>query len=140
MMRLDPLTLKKLKRFRSIKRGYWSAVALAAVIGLSFFAEAFVNSRALVVRYQGRWFFPTYGAVIPGRTFGLDYDYETNYRKLAETFAAAGGTDWVVLPPAPYNAYENDLPDGVYPPTKPSWKDRHYLGTDTSGRDRKSVV
>lgn len=132
---LDPLTLKKLKRFARLRRGYYSALALAAAIGLSFISEVFVNSRALIVCFQGRWRFPTYGAVIPGKAFGLDYDYETNYRKLKATFAEAGGTDFVLLPPVPYNAYENDLPEGVYPPTRPSWQERHFLGTDTSGRD-----
>ena len=49
-----------------------------------------VNSRALVVSYQGdEWHFPTYGDFIPGRTFGLDYDYETNYRELKRTFRRA---------------------------------------------------
>lgn len=133
--RLDPLTLKKLKRFRSIKRGYWSAVALAAAIGLSCLTELLVNSRALLVRHQGRWFLPTYGAVVPGGTFGLDYDHETDYRDLQRKFRAAGGADFVLMPPAPYNPYENDLREGVYPPTPPSWREGHYLGTDTSGRD-----
>ncbi|MDE2491961.1 MAG: ABC transporter permease [Elusimicrobia bacterium] len=135
MPRLDPLTLKKFQRFRSIRRGWWSAIGLAVLIGLSLFAEVFVNSRALVVRYRGHWYFPTYGAFIPGRTFGLGYDYETNYRKLQEKLEAEHDGDFVILPLDPWNPYENDLRDGVYPPTPPSWKDRHYLGTDTSGRD-----
>lgn len=134
-LRLDPLTRKKFTRFARIRRGYWSAVILIAAISLSFFSEVFVNSRALVVRYQGRWFFPTYGAIIPGTTFGLDYDYETNYRRLKKILAEKGGPDFVLLAPAPYNAYENDLQEGVYPPTPPSFEDGHYLGTDTSGRD-----
>ncbi|MEK7388225.1 MAG: ABC transporter permease subunit [Elusimicrobiota bacterium] len=132
---LDPLTRKKLARFRSLKRGWWSALGLAAAILLSCCSELMVNSRALAVRYEGRWRFPTYGAIIPGKEFGLDYDYETNYRKLAEIFRARGGSDIVVLPLVPYNPYENDLPEGVYPPTPPSRAQRHFLGTDTTGRD-----
>ena len=75
---LNPLTIKQLQRFRSIKRGYYSAVILAIALVLSLGAELLVNSRAVVVHYQGDLMFPTYGDVIPGRTFGLDYDYETN--------------------------------------------------------------
>jgi microcin C transport system permease protein len=133
--RLDPLTLKKFKRFRSIRRGWWSALILTAAILVSFAGELFVNSRALVVRYQGHWYFPTYGAIIPGTTFGLGYEYETNYRRLQKKLEAEKNGDFAVLPPVPYNAYENDLRDGSYPPTPPSWAERHYLGTDTSGRD-----
>lgn len=132
---LDPLTRRKIKRFRSIKRGYYSAIALVVVISLSLIAEIFVNSRALLVRYEGKFFLPTYGAMIPGKTFGLDYDYETNYRDLKERFKEESGSNFVLLPLSPYNPLENDFQDGLYPPTPPDFKRGHYLGTDTSGRD-----
>ena len=134
MFRLDPLTRKKIQRFKSIRRGYYSFVLFVILVLLATFAELWVNSRALVVKYNGDWYFPTYGAVIPGRTFGLDYDYETNYRDLKKRFSK-DPDNFVILPPIPYNAYENDLRDGEYPPFPPSLEDRHYLGTDTTGRD-----
>ena len=132
---LNPLTIKQWQRFKSIRRGYWSAVALGAALLLSAGAELLVNSRALVVSYQGDWYFPTYADYIPGRTFGLDYDYETNYRELKRAFSASGLGDWVLMPPVPYDAFENDLKSGVYPPYPPSLEDGHYLGTDSTGRD-----
>jgi microcin C transport system permease protein len=136
MLRLDPLTRKKIQRFKSIRRGYYSFILFTLLVLLSVFAELLVNSRALVVHYDGEWFFPTYGAVIPGKTFGLDYDYETNYRDLKRRFEQQPERgNFVILPPIPWNAYENDLRDGEYPPFPPSFKDRHYLGTDTTGRD-----
>jgi len=136
MLRLDPLTRKKIQRFKSIRRGYYSFILFTLLVLLSVFAELLVNSRALVVHYDGQWFFPTYGAVIPGKTFGLDYDYETNYRALKKQFEQQPESgNFVILPPIPWNAYENDLRDGEYPPFPPSFEDRHYLGTDTTGRD-----
>ena len=132
---LNPDTVKQLKRFRSIKRGYYSAIALAVALVLSFGAELLVNSRALLVSYQGDLFFPTYGDVIPGRIFGLDYDYETDYHELEGLFEERGGEDWVLMPPVPYDALENDLAPGVYPPYPPSIESGHYLGTDSTGRD-----
>ena len=101
----------------------------------SFGAELLVNSRALIVHYDGGYYFPTYGNIIPGTTFGRDYDYETNYRQLAADFKKEGSTNWVLLPPVPYNPYENDLKPQQLPPMPPSFADRHFLGTDTSGRD-----
>ena len=68
----NPVTVQKLRRFRSISRGFWSFVIISAMILISFFAELFINSRALVVSYEGKWYFPTYGEMIPGTTFGLD--------------------------------------------------------------------
>lgn len=123
------------RRFVSIRRGYWSLILMIFLIGFSLVAELFVNSRALVVRYQGRWFFPTYGDMIPGSTFGLGYDYETDYRELKRLFDRREGNDFVLLPPVPYNPYENDLKFGSYPPFAPSIEEHHFLGTDITGRD-----
>ena len=135
MLSLNPLTRKKLRRFRSIKRGYYSFLLFCLLVLLSLLAELLVNGRALVVHYQGQWLFPTYGAEIPGRVFGLDYDYETNYRQLRQRFIQQQQGDWVLLPPVPWNPYEQDFRDGVYPPTPPSLEQRHLLGTDNTGRD-----
>jgi microcin C transport system permease protein len=134
-MKLNPLTVKKLRRFRSIRRGFYSFLIISAMILLSLGAELFANNRALLVYYQNRLYFPTYGNMIPGKTFGLDYDYETNYRQLKEHFQKQGEGNWLLMPLIPYNAYENDLKEDDYPPFAPSFKDRHYLGTDTMGRD-----
>ena len=58
MIRLNPLTLKKIRRFRSIKRGYWSFVALIVLYLISLFGELFVNKRAVLVFYEGELFSP----------------------------------------------------------------------------------
>jgi microcin C transport system permease protein len=134
-MTISPLTRKKLKRFRAIRRGYYCFILLAVCILGSLGAELLVNNRALIVHYQGHWYFPTYGGIIPGKTFGLDYDYETNYRDLARRFRRQAAGNWVLLPPVPYNAFENDLRPDTLPPDPPSLQRRHFLGTDTSGRD-----
>ncbi len=135
MLRLNPLTIKKFKRFQSIKRGYYSFIIIACLILASLGAELLVNKRALIVKYNGQYFFPTYGNQLPGTVFGLDYDYETDYRQLQRRFRQSGADNWVLMPPAPYGPYENDLPEGRYPPFAPSFKDKHYFGTDTIGRD-----
>jgi microcin C transport system permease protein len=102
---------------------------------ISFFAEVFINSRALVVFYQGEFYFPTYQNMIPGKTFGLGYSYETNYRELKKKLDSLDGTGFVIMPPVPYNPYENDLRINEYPPFPPSFSQRHFLGTDNVGRD-----
>lgn len=134
-MKIDPLTVKKIRRFQSIHRGYYSFVIFSLMIILSLFAELFINSRALVVCYNGSYYFPIYGNIIPGKTFGLDYDYETNYRNLQKKFQEQSSNSWVIMPVIPYNAYENDLKDNAFPPFAPSLESRHFLGTDIVGRD-----
>lgn len=145
LVRLAPQTIKQWRRFRSIKRGYYSLLVLIVLLVASCFSELLVNNRAIVVKYDGHYYFPTYSAFLPGRTFGLDYDYETNYRELKTHFAAerkaaeAGGEtrpdNWVWLPVVPYSAYETDFRADAYPPYAPSFSDSHYLGTDVTGRD-----
>lgn len=134
-MRLNPETLRKLRRFRAIRRGYVSFLVLAGLVAASLAGELLVGSRAIVVSYQGEWHFPTYTAFRPGTDFGLPYSYETNYRQLAARFEAAGEGDWLVMPLVPYNPYESHASGSVYKPEPPSVASRHFLGTDTTSRD-----
>lgn len=135
MFRLNPQTVKKLQRFRHIKRGYYSFLALCALLVLLALGELLVNGRALIVSYQGELYFPTYTQFHPGTDFGLDYSYETNYRDLKRHFEAQGGENWVLMPLIPYNPYENHAPGGIFRPLPPSADLQHYLGTDTTSRD-----
>ncbi|MDY6904583.1 MAG: ABC transporter permease subunit [Thermodesulfobacteriota bacterium] len=135
MIAISPLTAKKIKRFRSVRRGYWSLVIFCCLILLSLAAELLINNRAIAVYYNGHLYLPTYGDIIPGTTFGFDYRHETDYRDLAKRIRQHTAGNWILMPPVPYNPYENDFSQDGYPPTKPSLTDRHFLGTDTAGRD-----
>jgi microcin C transport system permease protein len=136
MFRLTPQTAKKLRRFREIKRGYYSFLLLVGLLVVSLFGELLINNRAIVVSYDGELFFPTYTRFHPGTDFGLDYAYETNYRDLKARFEQDGKPDtWVVMPLVPYSPYENHTTNGVFKPEPPSAEQKHYLGTDTTSRD-----
>lgn len=128
------LTHKKLRRFRSIRRGYYAFCLFMLMVVLALTAELWASNRALLVKYEGQLYFPTYGAEITGDTFGLGYQYETNYRELKSTLAGQPG-NWVLLPPVPWSPFEQDYSSGSYPPNAPSLEQGHYLGTDNSGRD-----
>ncbi|GAB6264178.1 ABC transporter permease [Photobacterium sp. R1] len=134
MLSLSPLTQKKIKRFKEIRRGYWSLVILSTLLVLSLFAEFLINSKALVVKYQGAYFFPVMSDVLPGTIFGEDYQSEAQYRDLKQRFTEAGQGDYVIMPLVPWNPLEQDF-SGDFPPTAPDAESRHYLGTDTIGRD-----
>jgi microcin C transport system permease protein len=133
---LDPITRRKLHRFRQIRRGWWSFLFLGLLVVVSLAAELLVNSRALIVRYEGRLYFPTYGAIHTGRDFGLNYDHEVNYRELRDIFRAnPGGGNFVILPPIPWNPYENAYRGEFFMPRPPDLARRHLLGTDQLNRD-----
>lgn len=135
MLSLSPETKKKLRRFREIRRGYYSFLVLAFLMVLFVFGELLINSRALVVQYEGELYFPTYGANHPGTDFGLSYSYETNYRELQRQFRQEGGDNWVLMPLVPYNPNENHSTSGIFRPEPPSLETQHYLGTDSTSRD-----
>lgn len=134
--RFNPLTAQKLRRFRQIRRGYVSFIILMVLVALSLVAELLVNSRALILRYEGRWYFPTYGAIHRGSEFGLPYEYEVNYRDLKAKFDAEPGREnFVLLPLVPYNPFENSYPQEFFKPRPPNAAERHFLGTDQLNRD-----
>jgi microcin C transport system permease protein len=137
-MRLNPLTLRKLRRFRSLKRGWYSFWLLVGLTGLSLFAELLVNDTAVAVRYQGEWSFPTYTAKRLGAEFGIegeDAQVPVDYKQLKERFEAAGGEDRVIMPLVPHGPFTNNAYEGILRATPPDLARSHYLGTDTTGRD-----
>ena len=54
----NPLTARRIRRFREIKRGYYSLLILLTLGGLAALDQVVVGKRALAVQYQGRWLFP----------------------------------------------------------------------------------
>ncbi|GAL30207.1 oligopeptide transport system permease protein OppC [Vibrio variabilis] len=133
-MQVSPLTKKKLNNFRRIKRGYWSFILLSLMLIMSLFAEFLINSKALVVKYQGDYFFPVVSRVYLGTEFGQTNASEADYRQLKLTFEQAAGDDFVLMPIVPWDPYEQDF-SGDYPPNAPNAQSKHYLGTDIIGRD-----
>lgn len=139
--RLDPVTRKRLQRFRQIRRGWWSFLILVAAMLLSLLAPFLAESRALIVSYQGQWYFPTF-QYIEGSRFGqeppagwgvdgmeteylrLQREWEAERRLHARAVAAAGSdaaaraaadaryphrANWVLMPPIPWDPYQNDF-------------------------------
>lgn len=133
---MNSINKERFTRFKTIKRGYYSAWVVLLLFILSLFAELIANHRAIVVRYQGEFYFPTYGKVLPGTTFGQGYQYETNYRELKAAFTKDTSSDnWVLMPPVPYGKLESDLSADEFVPSAPNIAKKHYLGTDNAGRD-----
>ncbi len=226
---VNPLTRKKLARFRSIRRGWVSFLLLVALAGVAGLDSLLVGKRALVVSHAGELRFPFLTGPLPEKTFGGTGESETDYRALKTRFALEGKRDWLVMPPVPFATkldssevvgplderegrvfvagtsrlftgfahtvfrekltrkrmewrFKDGLRDGdlrgwditgeqvekgryaagqrtqhqfygtgkpedldvqalpglrqiVYPPSPPSWRDRHFLGTDAAGND-----
>ncbi|MDH4052910.1 MAG: ABC transporter permease subunit [Rubrivivax sp.] len=138
---LDPITRRRLQRFRRIRRGYVSFLILMAAIVLAVFAPYLAESRALAVWHQGQLYLPTF-EYYEMKTFGQappahwdTGEIETEYFRLQREWRtervlyardrAAVGNDpaalqalaarypnrdnYVVMPPIPWNPYQNDF-------------------------------
>src|SRR5580698_9085346 len=70
---------KRLRKFRTIKRGYYSFLILLAAFGISFFLPVLIDSTALVVRYRGKFYFPIV-SYYPASAFGQERIGEPDYR------------------------------------------------------------
>ena len=123
---------KRLRKFRTLKRGYYSFLLLLAAYGTSFFLPVLVNDEAWIVRYEGRLYFPLLQYYSPS-IFGQETIGEPDYRLLAETFRQQNGGNWAVLPLYPYSPTESLLELPGSPPHSPSRQ--HIFGTDDRGRD-----
>ncbi len=157
-IRLNPLTVKKLTRFKEIRRGYVSFLILLLFSVLSLFVEYFANGRALIVHYEGETFFPTYSDVKLGNEFGLTGDLANapvEYRQLKMILEGQESGNWVLMPLIEFSPNENNKYEGVLKPMRPPWwhtmvnlfsdenlaplsqdtEPGHYLGTDSTGRD-----
>lgn len=124
---------KRWKKFKTIKRGYYSFLIIMFAYLLSFALPLLVNRNALIVHYEGENYYPVFN-FYPSELFGQTNPGEANYRALNEKFKAEDGDNWVLMPLYPYGPNENLLDEiEGYPPTEPTWK--HLAGTDNRGRD-----
>lgn len=99
-----PVTLQRLRRFRSIRRGWWSLLILGGLVGLALLDQALVGKRALVVKHGDTWYFPAFVKQrYPEKTFSGEGEAETDYRQLRERLAKEGAEGFVIMPPVPWD-------------------------------------
>jgi microcin C transport system permease protein len=130
--RSESIFRRRLRKFRRIRRGYWSFVLITGAYVISFFLPLLMNGTAFVVKYQGSYYFPAfryYRAV----DFGQQAIGEADYRALKAAFAQSAEGNWLLMPPYPYGPNEALLDLSETPPNPPSWA--HPFGTDDRGRD-----
>jgi microcin C transport system permease protein len=153
--RLSPLNQRRWQNFKANRRGYWSLWIFLVLFVVTLFAEFIANDRPLMVRYEGRFYWPAF-VNYSETTFGGDFETTADYRDpfLQKLIHDKGGT--MIWPPIrySYNTHNLDLPTPA--PSKPTWmlteeqckqvverknlrgcRDLEYnwLGTDDQGRD-----
>ena len=130
--RSESILRRRLRKFRRLKRGYYSFLLIAGAYFVSFLLPLLANNVPLAVKHNGDYYFPMLRYHAPAE-FGLDTFGEPSYRDVRRQFAEAQQGNWVLMPPVPYGPNESllDLPGS--PPHPPSAS--HLFGTDDRGRD-----
>lgn len=110
----NPITQKRLARFKAVKRAYYSLWILIALYGLSLGAELLANNIPLYIRFEGKSYFPVL-FFYPEDTF-TDSGQKTraDYKRIARLPAFTEKPDnYMVFPPFPYGPYESIPPESL---------------------------
>ena len=132
----ESITQKRIKRFKSMKRGYYSLIILIALYFISLLGPLWMNNKALVVKYNDTYYFPAimdFFDFIPGvdyplyesKTFNQKINkIEADFRLLDKQLANDSNNDtYVIMPLYPYHPHE-DLKDQL---------DEEYIDSNKNG-------
>jgi microcin C transport system permease protein len=112
--------------------GYASLWIFMILFGLSMGAELIANDKPLIVRYEGKFYFPIVKSQ-PERVFGGDFATPTDFLDPDIRGNITSNGNWAIYPPIPYSYetlnYFSKVPNPA-PPSLDNW-----LGTDDRGRD-----
>jgi microcin C transport system permease protein len=151
----SPLNKRRWENFKANKRGYWSFWIFTVLFVASLFANVIANDRPLLIKYDGRLYWPVLFSYAE-TTFGGDFETAADYRDpyIQKQIAAKGGI--IIWPPIrySYDTHNLDLPTPA--PSPPTWMlteaqcksvvekkhlsgcrelEYNWLGTDDQGRD-----
>jgi len=124
---------KRWRKFKTLKRGYYSFLLVLSLYVISFILPLLVNKDALLVKYNGDFYFPVF-KYYEASLFGQNRPGEANYRMLKQQYQNDESDNWVLMPLYPYHPNENlleEMPGS--PPHTPSFE--HFMGTDDRARD-----
>ncbi len=124
--------MNKWLRFKANRLGYVSLWIFSILFGLSLCAELIANDKPLVVRYEGKFYFPLVKNY-PETVFGGDFATRTDYLDPDIKKNITNGSNWAIYPIIPYSFETLNYFAKEPNPAAPSAE--NWLGTDDRGRD-----
>jgi microcin C transport system permease protein len=123
----NPLTLKRWRRFKSVKRSVFASWLFIFLLILSLTAEFWANDKPILMSYNGSYYLPIFRKYHPS-LFNQE-GFITNYRAL--NWQEEPG-NWALWPPIHWNPFESNTEVTEYPAPPSS---QNIFGTDDRGRD-----
>lgn len=126
------------RRFCKNRAALWSLRILCFLLFIAVFADFIANDKPIYCRIQGQTYFPILKAY--GIKSGLAKGDEAYFRREWQNEAYEA----VIFPPIAYNPQQSDTPNSYVSPfgkqAVPSWRFRHWMGTDGIGRDIAAMM
>ena len=131
MYKFSPLTIRRIKNFKSNKRGYFSSIVFLFLFLISLFADFIANDKPIFIFYDKKVFFPIIQK-IPETFFGGEFETEADYKDpYVKSLIKKDGFFLMPLIEYSFDTINYDLE--VPSPSPPTLE--NYLGTDDQGRD-----
>ena len=130
-MTFSPLTIRRLKNFRSNKRGYYSTLIFCVLFFISIFAEFIANDKPIFVFFEQKIHFPVFEKISEtfyGGEFETEADYKDPY--VRDLINKKG---FFIMPPIEYSYDTINYDLRFASPSPPTLE--NLLGTDDQGRD-----
>ena len=118
----ESILQKRIKRFKSMKRGYYSLLILIIFYAISLLGPLWMNNKPLIIKYENKYYSPAimdFIDFIPGINYPL-YEaknfnqkinsIEADFRLLDKQFENENNGNFVIMPLYPYHPHE-DLKD-----------------------------
>ena len=117
----ESILKKRIRKFKSTKRGYYSLIILISMYIFSWLAPLFINNNALIVKHNDKFYFPFINEIINdnewispifklenynSQSFGEEST--TSYRLLKNEFKQQNNKNYVIMPIYPYGPLESD--------------------------------
>ena len=113
----ESILQKRINRFKSIKRGYYSLIILISLYVLSLCAPIIFNSKAIMVKYNDDYYFPLFNSIFNNKNIeakdlgqfeikGKKKYGQPHYRLLKKQYQKEDNGNWVIMPLYPYDPYE----------------------------------
>ena len=113
----ESILQKRINRFKSIKRGYYSLIILISLYVLSMCAPIIFNSKAIMVKYNDDYYFPLFNSIFNNKNIeakdlgqfeikGKKKYGQPHYRLLKKQYQKEDNGNWVIMPLYPYDPYE----------------------------------
>jgi len=113
----NPVTIKRWRRFRHIRRAWWSLNILLLLFSLSLASELLCNNTPLLVRHEGHLYFPVIRFYPEDIFLHNNRQTRPDYKQIARDPAfQTNPKNRMIFPPIPYGPFETTDPDTIRMP------------------------